>query len=96
MEVGSQKINGDVGGYKNCELTKTNTGKRPRGRPRKLGSSLPVPLSVQSTPSACFIKALETWKTAKLLGVTTPNESAVIAELRKSKRIQSLEGNNRV
>lgn len=86
---------GDVG-QQSKKITKTNTSKRPWGRPKRMGNSLPVPLSVQATPSVCSIEAIETWKVAKLIGATTPNEDAILSELRKSKRIQNLEESNRV
>lgn len=70
------------------------SSKRPRGRPRKIASSLPTPLFVPSTPSSGTLEAHETWNVAKMLGVTTSDEGAVIEELRKSKRIQLLEAKN--
>ncbi|CAO2817552.1 unnamed protein product [Amaranthus hypochondriacus] len=68
--------------------------KKPRGRPKRFASSLPDTLSVPSTPSICSSEAIETWQTAKMLGVSAPDERAVIEELRKSKRIQVLEAKN--
>ncbi|CAO2834541.1 unnamed protein product [Amaranthus hypochondriacus] len=68
--------------------------KKGRGRPKKQACSLPAPLFVPSTPSKNSIEAHETWNTAKLLGITTSDEGAVIEELRKSKRIQALEENH--
>ncbi|CAO2837916.1 unnamed protein product [Amaranthus hypochondriacus] len=66
-----------------------------RGRPRRKCNSLPVPLSVQSTPTQYSIEAVETWRRVKLVGANTPNDGELISELRKSKRIQSMEANNR-
>ncbi|CAO2835012.1 unnamed protein product [Amaranthus hypochondriacus] len=68
--------------------------KRPRGRPKKIVHSLPEPLFVPSTPLKSSIEAIETWNTAKLLGIKSSNEAAVISQLRKSKRLLVLEENN--
>lgn len=68
--------------------------KKPHGRPKKVACSLPDPLFVPSTLSRSSLEAHETWNTAKLLGVKSSNEEAVIAELRKSKRLMVLEENN--
>ncbi|CAO2836339.1 unnamed protein product [Amaranthus hypochondriacus] len=84
----------DCEGDANKVMGKTHTGKRMRGRPRRMGNSLPVPLSVESTPSNCSIEAVETWKTVKLLGATSPIEDEILTEIRKSKRIQKLEMTN--
>ncbi|CAO2814154.1 unnamed protein product [Amaranthus hypochondriacus] len=65
--------------------------KRPRGRPKRIVHSLPEPLFVPSTPSKSNLEALEIWNTAKLLGVKSSNEGAVISALRKSKRVLVLE-----
>ncbi|CAO2832436.1 unnamed protein product [Amaranthus hypochondriacus] len=70
--------------------------KKPRGRPKKIACSLPAPLFVHATPSKSTCEALETWNTTKLLGVTSSDEGAVIAELRKSKRLMVMEENNPV
>ncbi|CAO2826296.1 unnamed protein product [Amaranthus hypochondriacus] len=74
--------------------TKSIQQKRPRGRPKRNACSLPEPLFVPSTPSKSNLEAIETWSTAKLLGVTASNEQAVISELRKSKRLLVLEEND--
>lgn len=68
--------------------------KRTRGRPKRMAYSLPDTLSVLSTPSFCAPEATETWNTAKTLGISTHDESTVIEELRRSKRIQLLEDSN--
>lgn len=70
---------------------KSTTNKRPRGRPKRVGSSLPVPLSVRSTPSEHSIEAVDTWNTGKRIGLATRNENTIISEIRKSKRIQIME-----
>lgn len=70
------------------------TQKRPRGRPKRIVQSLPEPLFVPSTPSTSQLVAIETWNTAKVLGVKSSNEKAVISALRKSKRLLVLEENN--
>lgn len=74
--------------------TKSIPQKKPRGRPKRNACSLPEPLFVPSTPSKSNLEALETWNTAKLLGVTASNEQAVVSELRKSKRLLVLEEND--
>ncbi|CAO2832752.1 unnamed protein product [Amaranthus hypochondriacus] len=68
--------------------------KRPRGRPKRTVHSLPEPLCVPSTPTNCNQEAIETWNTAKLLGIKTNDEVTVLSALRKSKRLLILEGNN--
>lgn len=65
--------------------------KRPRGRPRKNSQPLGVPQFSTPTPSKRDAEALATWNTVKLLGVSSCNEEAVLAEIRKSKRLQLLE-----
>lgn len=70
-------------------------GQKRRGRPKRIGNSLPIPLSVQSTPTQYSIEALETWKALRTVGATTPNDGEMISELRKSKRIQHMEARNR-
>lgn len=62
--------------------------KRPHGRPKK--SQTPRPNNGRLGDE----EANETWKVAKALGINAFDEEAVIAELRKSKRLQLLEGNN--
>ncbi|CAO2817543.1 unnamed protein product [Amaranthus hypochondriacus] len=70
------------------------TQKRPRGRPKRIVHSLPEPLRVLSTPSKSNSEAIETWNTAKHLGVKSTNEAAVISQLRKSKRLLLMEENS--
>lgn len=69
---------------------------KPRGRPKRVTSSLPNPLYVPSTPSNSVTEAQETWRTAKSVGVKAKNEDKIITELRKSKRILAMVGNNPV
>ncbi|CAO2840861.1 unnamed protein product [Amaranthus hypochondriacus] len=73
---------------------KTPQSKRPRGRPKRSACSLPDPLSVPSTPPSCSMEALETWKTATMIDVTTHDEKEIVEELRRSKRVQVMEGSN--
>ncbi|CAO2824891.1 unnamed protein product [Amaranthus hypochondriacus] len=89
------KANDEMGKHSKGTM-KGTTSKRTRGRPKRMGNSLPVPLSVLSTPTERSMEAVETWRMAKQIGVTTPKDDAIITELRKSKRIQKLEENNRV
>ncbi|CAO2815905.1 unnamed protein product [Amaranthus hypochondriacus] len=70
--------------------------RKPRGRPKQIACSLSVPLFVPSTPSKSLMEAKETWDIAKSIGVSALNEGEVIAELRKSKRIMALEGDDPV
>lgn len=69
--------------------------KRPRGRPKGMASSLPDTLSVPSTPVTCSLEASATWKTATKIGVSTNEESETMEEIRRSKRVQTREANNR-
>lgn len=66
-----------------------------RGRPRRVVSSLPEPLVVPETPQTSQNEVLDTWNTAKKVGVSARNEGAVLTALRKSRRIQMLERNIR-
>ncbi|CAO2827526.1 unnamed protein product [Amaranthus hypochondriacus] len=70
--------------------------KRPKGRPKRIGQSLPEPLLVQSTPSNSQQEAVETWNTAKRIGVNSRDDGAVISALRKSKRLLALEESGHV
>lgn len=61
--------------------------KRLRGRPKKIQVPPPTPRLLGED------EARETWKIAKAIGIKSLEEEAVIAELRKSKRIQIIEEN---
>ena len=66
--------------------------RRPRGRPKK---SNPPPLPVH-TPKASpvpkdLFEAQQTWEMAKMLGICSSDETAMIAGIRKSKRILAME-----
>lgn len=74
--------------------TSNKTQKRPRGRPKRNTSSLPDLSFVLSTPSQRQQEAVETWNCAKTLGVRSTNEKDIISQLRKSKRLMSLEDGN--
>ena len=70
----------------------TNKPINTRGRPRKIN---PQPGRLQKPPqssSKSSLEAQKTWNTAKLLGISSNNESAFLTGLRKSKRILILEG----
>lgn len=74
----------------NARRKKDTTTMKSRGRPRRMGNSLPIPLSVLSTPTDSSMEARETWRLAMDIGVTTPKDDAMVTEIRKSKRIQKL------
>ena len=64
--------------------------KTPRGRPRKKRNQQcesPLPYFSNST-----LEAVNTWNTAKLLGISSSDEGAVVSGLRKSKRLQIMDG----
>lgn len=82
-------------GHMNSNEVTTPLLKRPRGRPKRMASSLPDTLSVPSTPLTSSLEANDTWKTARKIGIKDKDESAVMDELRKSKRVQIQEANNR-
>ena len=67
-----------------------NQPKTPRGRPRKKrNQQYESPLPYFSNSS---LEALNTWNTAKLLGISSSDEVAVVSGLRKSKRLQIMDG----
>lgn len=68
--------------------------KRPRGRPKKSSMPLCVPQTVCQDPHNSLLEVDTTWNTAKLIGIKALNEEAVIAELRKSRRLMVLEEQN--
>ena len=63
-----------------------NPPKTPRGRPRKTSNTQLISLS------ASHIEAMNTWKTAKLLGISSSDEEKVVTGLRKSKRLLIMDG----
>ena len=65
--------------------------KRPRGRPKN--SKPAISFSPQSHPhmTAGLTEANETWNTAKNLGISSSDERAAIAGIRKSKRLLLME-----
>lgn len=67
--------------------------KRSRGRLRRVCQSLPEPLWVPATPQTTPNEASNTWNVGKRLGVSTKDDGKVLTALRKSKRLQLLEGN---
>ncbi|CAO2821105.1 unnamed protein product [Amaranthus hypochondriacus] len=79
----------------NATVAKAATCKKSRGRPKRVGNSLPATLSVESTPSSCSVEAADTWGTGKRLGLATRNDDSLVSELRKSKRIQIMEESRR-
>ena len=66
--------------------------KNPRGRPRKNRTQqqcdTPIPPLSKS-----YLEAMDTWNTAKLLGISSSEKDAVISCLRKSKRLLIMDGN---
>lgn len=88
------KMDGGDGNL-NRNVVTTPILQRPRGRPRRLASSLPDTLSVPSTPLTCTLEAHDTWNTAKEIGVNDKDETAVMDELRRSKRVQRKEATHR-
>ncbi|CAO2817612.1 unnamed protein product [Amaranthus hypochondriacus] len=85
---------GSDGGL-NDTVANTPLLKRPRGRPKRVASSLPDTLSVPSTPLSCSLEASATWKTATMIGISANEECAIMEEIRRSKRVQIREANNR-
>lgn len=66
--------------------------KRPRGRPKKQTHPTTVNNMVCLPPLEPISEAQKTWEIAKMLGVTSCDEEAVLKKLRKSKRLLILEG----
>ena len=67
--------------------------KTPRGRPRKKRNQQydsPLPSLSNSR-----LEALNTWYTAKLLGISSSDEGAVVSGLMKSKRLLTMEDKSR-
>lgn len=84
----SGKAGGDNGTVEGSQA------RRPRGRPKRMASSLPDTLSVPTTPSLCPGETGETWHTARTLGIGCRRVNRVDAvhdELRRSRRIQVME-----
>ncbi|CAO2822703.1 unnamed protein product [Amaranthus hypochondriacus] len=91
-EMNARKVDGSKSST--TMVGKTPQSKRPRGRPKRSACSLPDPLSVPSTPSSCSLEAMKTWSMARRMDVATHDESEIVEELRRSKRVQIMEGNN--
>lgn len=72
-----------------CVFTPTvcTTTPKPRGRPRKPTPKPACPRKISFSPSADIQEAQATWDTAKLLGISSTSENAVLSGLRKSRRI---------
>ena len=79
---------GQACGYKTPIGSQT---KKPRGRPKKSQQQQPTD-DHMPTISKCCLETLETWNTAKLLGISATQDSAVLSGIRKSKRLMILEG----
>ena len=63
-----------------------------RGRPRKGSKNqCGYPMSSPSSSKSCT-EAQNTWKTAKLLGISAIDEKAVLSGIRKSKRLLIMDG----
>lgn len=64
-----------------------STSKRPRGRPKRNSST---PAVYETPPSSLnFSEVNKTWEIAKVIGISSNDEEAVLRELRKSKRIST-------
>ena len=71
-------------------VTRDSHLKRPRGRPKKANPTLEC--TPQTSPSSKgLVEAHESWEMVKRLGISSNDESAVIAGIRKSKRILIME-----
>ena len=65
--------------------------KKTRGRPKKKKNQNQC--DMQTTPlSKSYLEALDTWNTAKLIDISSTEESVVISGLRKSKRLMIMDG----
>ena len=65
--------------------------KNPRGRPRKKRTQQQCDTPIPSLSKSC-LEAMDSWNTAKLLGVSSSDEDAIISGLRKSKRLLIMDG----
>ena len=65
--------------------------KTPRGRPRKKRTQQQCDTPIPSLSKSC-LEAMDSWNTAKLLGVSSSDEDAIISGLRKSKRLLIMDG----
>ena len=68
-----------------------NQSKNPRGRPKKKLNQKLCESPITPLPRSC-VEALDTWNTAKLIGISSTEESVVISGLRKSKRLMIMDG----
>lgn len=67
------------------------TSKRPRGRLKKIVPTFSTEIVHAHDASRSLLEAQNTWETAKLLGITSNDENAMISNLRRSKRLNILE-----
>lgn len=70
--------------------------KRPRGRPKKKLPPCYNSNVVVQPSSLSEDEAQNMWNIAKMIGISTNNEDAVVSNLRKSKRLQLIEENAQV
>ena len=71
------------------------SSKRPRGRPKKRGRVRATPKSGDQHPPLAqnsLLEAIETWNTAKRIGVSSTEETVVLSGLRKSRRLMIMDG----
>ena len=80
-------------GRKTCTNTPVSSCKQKntRGRPKKQ-KQLQCDLQHSLVSSMSNTEAQNTWNTAKLLGISTSDERAVVSNLRKSKRLLIMDG----
>ncbi|CAO2832153.1 unnamed protein product [Amaranthus hypochondriacus] len=80
-----KKVDSSKGLVAGCSM------KRPRGRPKKI--TVPIPTTQPDTPplSKSAIEAQDTWNMAKLLGISSRDENAMIESLRKAERLRILD-----
>lgn len=69
--------------------------KKPRGRPRTRVQPCTVIPRTDSSPLNADAEVTETWNTAKLLGVSSNDEPAVLSHLRQSKKLMIMESGSR-
>jgi AT-hook transcription factor len=69
-------------------------GKRQRGRPRKHTVIQPSAQGPSSVPLDAHVEAMNTWNVAKSFGISCAEDTKVLHEIRKSKRLLLLEAND--
>ena len=76
-----------------CDDTSSSRSKprNSRVRPRNKSNQQQCDMQVPTLSKSC-LETLDTWNTAKLLGISSSDEGAVITGLRKSKRLLIVDG----